>query len=292
MSALGAKSSTLSAITSYATSGIPRASSVAGLLVVSPPETYASRSSDLAALVTYAVSEPIPRASTVAGLVTYSTGTPSIERSLAWTFTLDGHTMYALDLGNQGTFIYDIVTGQWCKFETQGNIGWNMRNGTMWSGANTQGAARIVAGDSTGAFVWELDPGAFLDDGFRDIEHAATGGIVLRSRVFVSMSELRVAASSGILDETDGAAILQLNYSDDGGQTYQGPFTITLQVGSTPDGQQDLKFDSLGSFMAPGRILQLSDTGGMLRIDGVDAMLDSYDEAAERGNPSEGVIEP
>ena len=49
----------------------------------------------------------------------------------------------------------------------------------------------------------------------------------------------------------------------------------------TPDGQQDIRFSSLGSFMAPGRVLQLSDVGGVLRLDGVDVMMDSYDEKPE-----------
>jgi hypothetical protein len=91
------------------------------------------------------------------------------------------------------------------------------------------------------------------------------------------MSELRVAASAGILDDTAGAAFMQLTYSDDGGQSYSDPVIVQLVVGATPDGQQDIRFSSLGSFMAPGRTLQISDVGGVLRLDGVDAMIDGYD---------------
>ena len=255
---------------------VPRASSIAGLVVFAPPATKASRVGDAAMEVVYA-SHPmnVPRVSGIAGEIVFSTALPYQSRSLAWTMVLDGHVSYVLDLGQQGTFIYDIETKSWASFQTQNSDGWNLRNGVIW---NT-GAPRVVGGDSTGPYVWELDPLALFDDGFRDIPHAATAQIMLRSRVFVSMAELRIAASAGLLDDTTGAAYMQLTYSDDGGQTYQGPFIVQLVVGTTPDGQQDIRFSSLGSFMAPGRILQIADVGGVLRLDGVDVMLDNYDEA-------------
>lgn len=286
-SAVAGRVSQLIALATRATSGRVRESTAGGYLVVSPPEAFAGRAGALAAEVPYAVTTPIPRESTVAGYVVYSTAIPAANRSLAWTFTLDGHVFYCLDLGEQGTFVYDQTTQEWAEFQTQGNASWNMHNGTMW---NNQGVPRVVAGDANGSNVWELDPTALFDEGFRDIEHACSGGIVLRSRVFIAMASLRVACSSGILDDTTGAALMQLNYSDDGGQTYQGPFTVNLQTGSSPDGQQDVKFDSLGSFMAPGRVIQISDVGGVVRIDGVDAELDNYDDDTEEGSPT-GVIE-
>lgn len=218
----------------------------------------------------------VPKVSSLALEAVYSTALPFQARTLVWVLVLDGHTMYVLDLGQQGTFLYDTETSSWCNFQTQNSIGWNLRNGTVW---NT-GAPRIVGGDSTGPYIWELDPLALFDDGFRDVSHAATAGIMLRSRVYVSMAELRIAASAGLLDDTTGAAYMQLTYSDDGGQTYQGPFLVNLIVGTTPDGQQDIRFSSLGSFMAPGRVMQLADVGGVLRLDGVDVMLDNYDDTA------------
>jgi len=227
------------------------------------------------ALVPYALgASAIPRVSELAMLVAYSTAEPVVTQSRAWTFTMDGHTWYVLDLGQQGTFLYDTGSQSWCKYETQGFAGWNLRNGTMW---NT-GASRVVGGDTLGPYVWELDPLKIFDDDFRDVAHAASAAITLRSRVYKSMSELRVAMSAGLLDDTTGAAFVQLTYSDDDGQTYSAPIVVQLLSGTTPDGQQDIRFPSLGSFMAPGRIMQIADVGGALRLDGADAMIDNYDE--------------
>lgn len=216
----------------------------------------------------------VPRVGDLSLLAVYSTAEPEVTQSLAWQFTMDGHTFYVLDLGEQGTFLYDIISQNWCKYQTDGLPIWNMRNGSMWF----TGAARVVGADWQGPYIWELDPTKVLDDDFRDIGHAASAAIALRSRVFHSMAELRLAASAGILDETDGAAFVQLTYSDDDGQTYSAPLIVMLNVGSGSDGQQDVRWTSLGSFMAPGRILQIADVGGTIRLDGIDAMMDDYDE--------------
>jgi hypothetical protein len=274
VTALGANLSELAELVVYATPGRGRMAGLAELVVVSPPESQRGRLSDMALVVPYAKGAyAVPHVSELSELSVFSTAPPAQAQSLAWTFSLDGHTFYVLDLGEQGTFLYDTTTQGWCEFQTQNSVGWNFRNGCMWFA----GAPRIAGGDSTGPYIWELSPAALFDDGFRDIEHAATAAVALRSRVYVSMSELRVAASAGILDDTAGAAFMQLTYSDDGGQSYSDPVIVQLVVGATPDGQQDIRFSSLGSFMAPGRTLQISDVGGVLRLDGVDAMIDGYD---------------
>ena len=227
------------------------------------------------AIVPYASGlSAVPRVGDVSMQAVFSTAEPSVEQSLAWTFTMDGHTFYVLDLGNEGTFLYDIDSQNWCKYQTDGFPIWNLRNGTNW---NT-GANRVVGGDWSGPYLWELDPDNLFDDDFRDVTHAATAGLVLRSRVYHSMAELRIAASAGLLDDTTGSAFIQLTYSDDDGQTYSAPVVVQLIAGTTPDGQQDIRFSSLGSFMAPGRVLQIADVGGVLRLDGVDAMIDGFDE--------------
>lgn len=257
-------------------------SALAASLVTYSSGTKRSDTSSILALVPYAKGvNAVPRVGDLTMMAVYSTAIPAVTQSLAWQFTMDGHTFYVLDLGSQGTFLYDIISQNWCKYETNGLPIWNFRNGSMWfTGAPNEPtvAARVVGGDLSGPYIWELDPLAILDDDFRDIPHAASAAIALRSRVYHSMAELRIAASAGLLDETDGAAFIQLTYSDDGGQTYSAPVIVVLQVGDTPDGQQDIRFSSLGSFMAPGRILQLADVGGTLRLDGIDAMMDDFDE--------------
>lgn len=273
-SARGVDAGLGAALTPYA--GRPRASLAGAAALV----TYAASAKrgdvgELNIVSPYAMGvHAVPNVSDLSMLVSYSTAIPVVTQSIAWTFVMDGHTFYVLDLGAQGTFLYDLESKAWCKYQTNGLPIWNVRNGTVW---NT-GASRVVGADWQGPYIWELDPLAVLDDDFREVVHATSAEVMLRSRVYHSMSEMRVAASAGLLDETDGAAFIQLTYSDDGGQTYSAPLIVLLQVGATPNGQQDIRFSSLGSFMAPGRILQIADTGGTLRLDGVDVMIDDYDE--------------
>lgn len=207
--------------------------------------------------------------------------TPQVSTVRAWTFTLDGHWFYVLDLGAEGTFVYDVDTQQWAKWYTNSTSpNWNVANGVMWGN-------RIVGGDLSQPFVWEVDPGETQDNANQpggsaaDITHVATGGLISRTRTYTSLAELRISASAGQLDDSGGAT-LTMQFSDDQGQTWQ-TFTLAL---TESDFTTEIVFRSLGAFAAPGRIFQISDVGGLIRIDGVDAMIEDFDnekQPAERG---------
>lgn len=245
-----------------------RDSTFATFVVYGPPSARIARDSQTVAYVVYE-SNPmnIPRQSTYAAYVVYATGVGEEARTRAWTYTLDGHTFYVLDLGQEGTFTYDITTSSWAQFQTAGFDGWNVRAGTMWGENN-----RIVGGDTLYNHVWEVDPDTFLDEGFRDIEHIVTGGVMTRSRRFYSVEELRVAGSLGMFT-SEGDAVLRLRFSDDNGQTWVQMPDPELTAGSPTE----VVWRSLGSFMAPGRIFEVSDIGGMFRIDGADVYIGDFD---------------
>lgn len=206
------------------------------------------------------ISPPSPPGPPAPGII-------SVNRT--WSYTQDGHTFYVMDLGTQGTFLYDETTNEWCEYQTAGGQ-WNMTNGVMWS-------QRVVAGDITGPDLWELDPAATKDaGGTYELTHTVTGGLMSRSRTFISLSAFRVAASFGIVDDT--GVTFNLRYSDDQGATWQTTDPITLVAGAFSD---EIAWRSLGSFMAPGRIFELSDAGGLIRIDGADAFLDGFDNDSQ-----------
>lgn len=185
------------------------------------------------------------------------------SRRRAWSFAFDGHVFYVLDLGVEGTFAYDDTTQQWSKFITQTWNGWNLTNGTVWG-------RRIVGGDFLTGDVWEMQPGALLDNGTIPIVHVVTGGLVKRNRVFSSVESLRLNVSVGQLDLANGATV-QLSFSDDQGQSFTDMDTLTMAQG-------DIVWRSLGAFAAPGRIFRVTDVGAFLRIDGADAAIDNFDE--------------
>lgn len=247
---------------------------MAVLVAYAPPPTVFVRASMMAAVIVCAGGpNVIARTSQMALVVAYAIGVPNQSRSRCWTFTLDGHIFYVLDLGPEGTYLYDKTTKQWCKWYGDGQPGWNMKNGTMW------GTNRIIGGDAVTDQVWELDPSAVLDEGWRDIPHVVTGGLATRNRVYHSVEAFRVSASAGQLDEVNGTT-MTLQYSDDQGQTWSKEFTITLEVA---DFSQEIAWRSLGSFNAPGRIFQITDIGGLIRIDGANADIDNFDEDTQNG---------
>lgn len=196
--------------------------------------------------------------------------TPGIaaqSRRRAWSFVMDGHVFYVLDLGAQGTYCYDDTTGFWSRFITQNFDGWNLVNGTMWG-------QRIVGGDYASPDIWEMQPGALMDNGSVDIVHVVTGALAKRTRVFSSVEAVRLNVAIGQLDDFVSATVL-LSFSDDQGQTWTDADTYTLTEGDT---SAELAWRSLGSFAAPGRIFRVTDVGGFIRIDGCDANIDNFDE--------------
>lgn len=249
------------------------------MVVYGPPVAYAARVGQVFAMVPYVVgAHNQPRASQFGMNVAYATGLPDERRSRCWWFTFDGHTMYVMDLGAEGTYVYDTVTKQWARWYTDGFSGqWNMKAGTMW------GSLRIVAGDSISGEVWVVDPNNPMDEGWRTMRHVVTGGIMLRGRVYVGMSQLRLVGSAGNITADTGTAPVSMRFSDDMGQTWTDPFEVVVTEGEF---DEETSWRSLGSFMEPGRVIEISDEGGTIRIDALDTTLDGFDEPP---SPSTGA---
>lgn len=197
-----------------------------------------------------------------------SYGSMAASRKRAWSFVLDGHTFYVLDLGPEGTFAYDTSTGQWAQFITQGYLQWNFANGVMWG-------QRIVAGDMVTTDIWEMQPSALFDNGATEIIHTVTGGVATRTRVFKSVDAFNLACSVGQLQDGGAGASVTLSFSDDQGKTFTSMAPIVLTQG---DFMGEIAWRSLGSFSSPGRIFKIVDTGGFLRIDGADVDIGGFDD--------------
>jgi len=197
----------------------------------------------------------------------------AISKRRAWTYTMDGHTFYVLELQSEGTWVYDVGTKEWAHFYTGGGGQWNMQNGVQWG-------IRVVAGDLTTTDVWELTPTALTDNaGASQIQHVVTGGIQVRTREKRGVGALRVTASLGNLGNTAGSAMV-LRFSDDQAKTWSSNFTVSL---TQADYESEIAYRSLGSFNLPGRIFELSDVGGPVRIDGCDAEIEGIPDGAPTG---------
>lgn len=243
------------------------ASSQAVMLVAyHPPSTRAVGSSKQTMLVgTEAPENAVPVVKQAVMLVAYRTGPISNLTTRAWTFSLDGHTFYVLNLGEQGTFVYDLDTEQWAKWQTSGLNTWNMENGIQWG-------LDIIGGDQSNAIIWKLDPNSFIDDDYKPQTRRVTGALALRNREFIPNYALRLSSSQGVVEIPTTVpatvAYVQLRYSDDQGKTWTDAGTIDVIDG---DFTQMYQWLSLGRMQAPNRIFEISDFAGPARIDGADA---------------------
>lgn len=218
----------------------------------------------------------------------------------SWTFDFDGHTFYVLDLDDQGSLVYDLLTGQWSRFVTEGFGGrWNLRNGFHWRDG------RMVVGGGAEGDLLRLDPMLFTDiginpgtsflllegasfgdgdllllegsafespdalliDGFGSaVEYEVRGLLAVGGTDFRRQYSLRVIGSAGVLGD-DEAPAMTMQFSDDRGETWSADYTVAL----TQNTLQRIEFRSLGAFTAPGRIFRIRDTGGIQFLATVEA---------------------
>lgn len=250
-----------------ATTGGGLSGNVAGfyaLVATVGPGAKAAQTSKTNALAATTGDQGIPRTSQMVALVAYGTGSPERNSQRAWFFNLDGHTHYVLDLGTTKTLVYDLLTDQWAEWQTEGFPVWNAQLGAEW-------LDRFVVADIQSPAFYTIDPAQHLDEGFRPVRRKVTGIIPSPSRNYTSMDALYVMASVGDA-QTDfaGTAEMTLRFSDDQGQSFYDFATFTL---SSTDDDEELLFRSLGSFNMPGRIIEIEDLGGPVRIDSAQVVL-------------------
>lgn len=224
-----------------------------------------------AALLTVTEADSVPKTSQAAFLYVYGEGARENTTLRAWSFILDGHSFYVLHLGMLGTLVYDTTTAQWSEFGTSGFETWNAEQGVMWQDM-------IVAGDNFSPVLWRVDPRVQLDDDFRPITHRATALVPARGRDTATVGMLSINASAGY--PVDNAATLTLRFSDDDGVTFTDMQPITLEDGNY---NQNLAFGSLGSFGQPGRVFEIEDVGGFVRLSDADLVIVGGRNARKEG---------
>lgn len=236
------------------------------LAAVRPVSTrHARNSQDVVLATTSAEGNIVPRTSQIVVLAGVKAGISGTLLTRVWAFDLDGHTFYVLALGTEGTFLYDLDTQQWSKFDTDGYGTWNMDNGIMWNG-------RVMAADLVENIMWELDPTTSLDDNWRLVHHIVTGGIDWRSRATKRNDAVRLYGS--VTSVAPGGGAIRLRFSDDRGKTWSDYYSVEI---TGTDSFDEVAWRSLGGIQAPGRVYEISDFGGTVRIDGCEADIEGLD---------------
>lgn len=245
------------AVTPVEAVGNSRTSQFVGVVVIDQTIDAPYARTSQGVLIAPVETDGVTRTSQAVVQVVYGSGSRENFSLRAWAFFLDGNWFYVLHLGLQGTWVYSLSSDSWFEWITAGYDNWNAEQGLVWNGW-------IVAGDNQNGILWEFSPDHALDDDFREVAHKATALIPASARQTVTLDGMWLTASIGYPAGLN--PLLQVRISDDYGQTWitLDDCDVTLSSGNFT---QEIAFRSLGSFGAPGRVIEVSDIGGPTRID-------------------------
>lgn len=174
----------------------------------------------------------------------------------AWAMAIDGHTIYCVRAGDLGTFVFDVENPNWGRFKSYGQETWRAHLGTQVAGD------LVVAGDDTDGILWKLDSTISNDNG-APMERELTGGITILGKP-TKCRDFSVRVATGWAPITGAAVdpILQLRYSDDGGETWSA--WIEASLGLQGQYRTGVTWTQLGLMSDPGRIFTIRMTDDAL----------------------------
>lgn len=167
----------------------------------------------------------------------------------AWAFTYEGHDIYALTIGTEGTWAYDVEAQNWPRFKSYGQETWRAHVGTQVDGT------LVVAGDDSSNILYTLDPTVSNDNG-APLERLITGGIAILGAP-QKCANFSAVMALGWAPLTGNAAnpIVQMRYSDDYGNTWSSWIEESLQVQGDYGGE--VVWQQLGLMVVPGRLFTI-----------------------------------
>lgn len=131
---------------------------------------------------------------------------------------VDGHEYFVLNMGAKGSMAFDVTTGQWSEWSTQGAQDFQGRYSTPL------GDGRYLAGHANGK-LFVLDPLKFTDDGAPMLRRW-TGylGAPPRTRVDTLIVDCTVGQAATYPENP----VVAMQFSDDLGKTWSDPETASL----------------------------------------------------------------
>lgn len=170
----------------------------------------------------------------------------------AWAFAVDGHTLYCIRMGDEGSWAFDVENQNWPRFKSYGQDTWRAHVGTQVDGAT------IIAGDDTSNSLYRLDTTVSNDDGVV-IERIITGGVGVLGKPQVCR-DFSVAVDVGQAPITGGSAnpTILMRYSDDGGNLWSS--WIEQRMGLQGQYRTEVVWRQLGIIPTPGRLFSIKVT--------------------------------
>lgn len=180
--------------------------------------------------------------------------TPASTALTCWSFVEDGHTFVALELGTQGTYVYDAQTSQWSLWNLSGSVSIPSTVGVTFDSMN-------LVGDRANGNIYILSPEENADEN-SSFDMVVTTGMTTRRRDFIQCPGVFV---SGNRTELSSAETITLFVSDDDGKTFTNMGSLSLD-----DSGLEVQWRSLGLIQPPGKIFQIIDSGVFKTIDGIN----------------------
>lgn len=231
------------------------------------------RSTQASVMIPYSANKEIR--TTQASVLAVVKGTVDNPKLRAWAYTLDGHDYYVLKLGTGGkSLVFDLSTGQWSWWASNGNMGWRASLGMNWRSAGSiplDYGSNVIVGDDSYGVLWTLDPeqpndDALLDETQVSFNRVAMGQVPMRGRGRIPVFSAYLTASTG--DPAITGEAVTLEYSDDQGRTFvTASAPVAVESGNY---NQEYVWRSLGLIQAPGRLFRITDDGAFARIDSMD----------------------
>ena len=158
---------------------------------------------------------------------------PIVSDAIAYCYQAAQHYFYVLTFPSQNvTFVYDLATGKWCQrgYFSNGEVGRELANcHAFFNGWH-------VVGDYRSGQLYDLDDQTYTDNG-QPRKWARSWRALpptMPASEPLSFDSLQVLMETGITVPSGTNPQIDLEWSDDGGYTWNGPFQVAAgKIGET-----------------------------------------------------------
>lgn len=168
----------------------------------------------------------------------------------SWTLLMDGHAYMVLTIDGQGTFAYDVSTGEWLPWFTGSGPYWTCQYGVTIDGAT------VIGGNSGENTVYKVLGNLATDNG-SGITWRLSGGIPVIGRS-VRLDNVVLFTDAGWGGTTEAPVSVNLEISNDQGSTYLDPIPATVRLPGDYDANP--LWQMLGQINQPMCVLRFSGT--------------------------------
>jgi hypothetical protein len=159
----------------------------------------------------------------------------------------EGHDFYVLHIPGEGSFAYDLGTGEWHERTSYGRS--LFRASVSCVGPNAQ----PLLGDDGLGVIWEMADDVRLDAGVDPVLYEHSGLLEVPGSP-VRCDNVSLDLSTGLNPDPDADPTMTMAWSDDMGETYTAD--IVQPLGRTGERRNVIAWRRLGLLRRPGRIFR------------------------------------